>query len=300
MTRHASSRPAISWRSSRRGWAPRPEVGVVQRLLLPAPTALHSYTDPDGGCSDGWPYSPTGCSSWPAPPSRARITSWPTSTRCARRCCRCVTSLCWRRCWRRPAEHGLPGLIVDTDLRWRLVTTLAAAGDIDNEGSRRRSSTPRPSAIPPPAGSARGPGGPPDRRPAVKDTAWHRVVGDDSLPNITAGRSSAASRSPASPRSSSPTRPGTSPPYPGVGATVQRGRADGRRRAVPVVVDQRDALDATTASWRVNGHRRCTGSCSRAAQASNARCGPEPSTSPRRERQLITLIALMRPPIRLS
>ena len=33
-----------------------------------------------------------------------------------------------------PAELGLAGLEIDTDLRWRIVTALAAAGDIDADG----------------------------------------------------------------------------------------------------------------------------------------------------------------------
>ena len=33
-----------------------------------------------------------------------------------------------------PAELGLAGLAVDTDLRWRIVTALAAAGEIDADG----------------------------------------------------------------------------------------------------------------------------------------------------------------------
>ena len=33
-----------------------------------------------------------------------------------------------------PAAAGLPGLTVDTDLRWRVITALAAAGRIDADG----------------------------------------------------------------------------------------------------------------------------------------------------------------------
>ena len=74
--------------------------------------------------------SPTGCWSWPAAPSRGRITSWRTSTRCAIRCCRTShIDGAGRRCSTpiRPTL-GLAGLEVDTDLRWRIVTALAAAG----------------------------------------------------------------------------------------------------------------------------------------------------------------------------
>ena len=33
-----------------------------------------------------------------------------------------------------PAAVNLPGLVLDTDLRWRIVTALAASGDIDADG----------------------------------------------------------------------------------------------------------------------------------------------------------------------
>ena len=33
-----------------------------------------------------------------------------------------------------PAEVNLAGLVIDTDLRWRIVTALAASGDIDGDG----------------------------------------------------------------------------------------------------------------------------------------------------------------------
>ena len=79
--------------------------------------------------------SPTGCWSWPAAPSRAPTTSWRTSTRCA-------TSVLSDRHTEvlaalldaDPATPGLAGLEVDTDLRWRIVTALAAAGEIDADG----------------------------------------------------------------------------------------------------------------------------------------------------------------------
>ena len=35
---------------------------------------------------------------------------------------------------RDPAESGLAGLEIDTDLRWRIVTALATAGEVDADG----------------------------------------------------------------------------------------------------------------------------------------------------------------------
>ena len=64
-------------------------------------------------------------------PSRARITSWRSSTRCARRCCRRnhIAVLADAARQRTRGESDLPGLVIDTDLRWRIVTALAAGGD---------------------------------------------------------------------------------------------------------------------------------------------------------------------------
>ena len=75
------------------------EVGVAQRLLLQAQTALNSYADPAWACPPAGRRSPTGCWTWPANRRRGPITSWRSSTRCAHRCCSCTTSRCWRPCW---------------------------------------------------------------------------------------------------------------------------------------------------------------------------------------------------------
>ena len=65
------------------------EVGVAQRLLLQAQTALSVLRRPGlGEHATAGRRSPTGCWSWPAAPSRGRTISWRSSTRCAHRCCR--------------------------------------------------------------------------------------------------------------------------------------------------------------------------------------------------------------------
>ena len=166
-----------------------------------------------------------------------------TSTRCARRCCRRGTSRCWRRCSTPTrAEHGLPGLVVDTDLRWRIVTALAAARrDRRRRHARRRSSTPRPQRDPTAAGkrNARGARRPRARRRRSRRQAWQQVVEDDTCRTSPRARSSAASCSRVRPSCSQPfTSTGTSTPSPGCGSGVQRGRADRRHRPVPVVGHQ--------------------------------------------------------------
>ena len=84
-----------------------------------------------------------------------------------------------------PADHGLAGLTVDTDLRWRIVTALAAAGDtrrrqrgnafIDAEADRDPTAAGKRNAAR--AAAAR-------PQTGVKNTAWQLVIEDDTLPNI--------------------------------------------------------------------------------------------------------------------
>ena len=166
------------------------EVGVVQRLLLQAQTALGSYADPEWARSNGLagvrrPAAGTGTRSragFGSPAGvRQRAVRLGAVGRTTSRCCGAAGH-------RTRSGQGLPGLVIDTDLRWRIVTALAAAGDIDADGPgdavhrrrgrsatrpRRASGTPRrPSAARP--------------QPAVKEEAWQQVIEDDTLANITA------------------------------------------------------------------------------------------------------------------
>ena len=80
-----------------------------------------------------------------------------------------------------PATHGLPGLAVDADLRWRIVKALATAGVIDQpeiDAERERDST---------AAGHRNAEGARAARPSTdaKAAAWQAAMVDDSLPNIT-------------------------------------------------------------------------------------------------------------------
>lgn len=86
-----------------------------------------------------------------------------------------------------PAELGLAGLEIDTDLRWRIVTALAAAGEIDADGP----ATPFIDAEvqrDPTAAGKRHAAQAAAARPQlpVKEQAWTTVVEDDTLANITA------------------------------------------------------------------------------------------------------------------
>ena len=86
-----------------------------------------------------------------------------------------------------PAELGLAGVNVDTDLRWRIVSALAAAGAIDADGP----ATPRIDAEAqrdPTAAGKRHSAQAAAARPQldVKEKAFTTVVEDDTLANITA------------------------------------------------------------------------------------------------------------------
>ena len=179
--------PAISWRWSRAAIQAETEVGVAQRLLLQAQTALGS-ADPDWALRRVGRHSRTGCWSWPAArggsdDQLAFVNALCTSVLSTRHVVVLADLLDHD-----PAEFGLPGLSIDTDLRWRIVTALAAAGDIDAEARKRPSSTPRSSATRPPRARARRTSLGRAAASAVKEQAWTQVTEEDTLPNIV-GRS---------------------------------------------------------------------------------------------------------------
>ncbi len=166
------------------------EVGVAQRLLLQAQTALRSYADPDWACSDGWPPFADRLL------ELARAAEPGSDHQLAYVNALCTSVLALRHVAvlaalldTDPAEHGLAGLTVDTDLRWRIVTALAAAGDVDNDGEATPFIDAEAERDPTAAGhrnAARAAAARPQL--AVKETAWKLVIEDDTLPNIV-GRS---------------------------------------------------------------------------------------------------------------
>ena len=113
------------------------EVGVAQRLLLQAQTALGSYADPAWAAENGWPAF-ADRTAGPGPRVGARLGS---SAGVRQRAVHlgavaATTSRCSRRCWTtNPPQVNLAGLVIDTDLRWRIVTALAAGGDLDADGT---------------------------------------------------------------------------------------------------------------------------------------------------------------------
>ena len=164
------------------------EVGVAQRLLLQAQTALGSYSDPAWAHEQGWPQFADRVL------ELARGAQPGSDHQLA-----CVNTLCSSVLSTRhittladlldhdPAELGLAGLEIDTDLRWRIVTALATAGDVDADGLETPFIDAEVQRDPTAAGKRHGAQAAAARpQPQVKEDAWTRAVEDDTLPNITA------------------------------------------------------------------------------------------------------------------
>ncbi|MCW2520938.1 MAG: pepN 2, partial [Mycobacterium sp.] len=163
------------------------EVGVAQRLLLQAQTALNAYADPDWACSQGWPAFGDRLL------ELARDAEPGSDFQLAYVNALCTSALSLRHTAvlaalldTDPAELGLPGLTIDTDLRWRLVTALAAGGDID-EGGTATPFIDAEALRDPTAAGRRNAAAASAARPqaAVKAAAWQQVIEDDTLANIT-------------------------------------------------------------------------------------------------------------------
>jgi aminopeptidase N len=152
------------------------EVGVVQRLLLQAQTAINSYADP-AWAAEGWQLFTSRLFDLAADPATesdqqlAFVNALTGSVLSA-------DQLTVLRGWL-DGSAPLPGLVVDTDLRWRLLQALVAhdAASVDEveatlendptaTGQRQaeRIRALRPSA-------------------SVKAEAWQRAVHDDEMPN---------------------------------------------------------------------------------------------------------------------
>jgi aminopeptidase N len=164
------------------------EVGVAQRLLLQAQTALASYAEPGWARERGWPqfadrllelaraaqpgsdhqlaYVNTLCSSVLSTPHVVTLADLLDHD---------------------PTDLGLAGLEIDTDLRWRIVTALATAGDIDADGPATPFIDAEVQRDPTAAGKRHGAQAAAARpQPQVKEEAWTAVIEDDTLANITA------------------------------------------------------------------------------------------------------------------
>ena len=113
------------------------EVGVAQRLLLQAQTALGSYADPEWAESKGWPAFADRLlelARGAAAGSDHQLAF--VNALCTSLLSAAQVSVLTDLLERDPADLGLAGLTIDTDLRWRIVTALAAAGAIDADGPK--------------------------------------------------------------------------------------------------------------------------------------------------------------------
>ena len=164
------------------------EVGVAQRLLLQAQTALGSYADPEWAQSEGWPAFADRLL------ELARAAAAGSDHQLAFVNALCTSVLSTRHVVvladlldHDPAELGLAGLSIDTDLRWRIVTALAAAGEIDADGPATPFIDAEVQRDPTAAGKRFGAQASAARpQAAVKESAWKTVTEDDALANITA------------------------------------------------------------------------------------------------------------------
>jgi aminopeptidase N len=164
------------------------EVGVAQRLLVQAQTAVGSYADPDWAGTEGWPTVAdrlVALARGAEPGSDHQLAF--VNALCSSVLSTDHVVLLADLLDHDPAELGLTGLRVDTDLRWRIIIALAGAGRVDAEGTeipfidaeaaRDNTATGKRNAAQ--ASAAR-------PQAAVKEAAWQRVVEDDTLANITA------------------------------------------------------------------------------------------------------------------
>jgi len=168
------------------------EVGVAQRLLLQAQTALGSYADPDWAGSAGWPafadrLLELARAAQPGSDHQLAFVNALCTSALSTRHVVVLADLLGLPHDQDPAHLGLAGLSIDTDLRWRIVTALAAADEIDADGPQTPFIDAEIERDPTAAGKRYGAQASTARpQMAVKKQAWNQVIEDDTLPNITA------------------------------------------------------------------------------------------------------------------
>ena len=110
--------------------APREShIGVVQRILVQAQTALARYADPDWAAATGW----RGFSAAMLAAARGAEAGSDHQLAFLGALCQCPITAEQSRVLETlldagADEAGLPGLVVDTDLRWTVLTALVASG----------------------------------------------------------------------------------------------------------------------------------------------------------------------------
>ncbi|HUO39593.1 MAG TPA: aminopeptidase N [Mycobacterium sp.] len=162
------------------------EVGVAQRLLMQAQTALGSYAQPGWACEHGWPefadrLLEAARAAAPGSDHQLAYVNALSTSVLQMRHIEVLSALLDTD----PAELGLAGLLVDTDLRWRIVTALARSGVLDAAGPQTPFIDAEVQRDPTAAGRRHGRQASAARpQPEVKQAAWTEVIEDDTLPNI--------------------------------------------------------------------------------------------------------------------
>lgn len=170
-----------------RGVGAETEVGVAQRLLMQAQTALNSYSEPHWAAEHGWPAFADRLLEL----ARAADAGSDHQLAYINALCASVLSahhlvLLADLLDGDPAECGLAGLEIDTDLRWRIITALAAGGRIDADGPLTPFIDAEVVRDPTAAGKRHAAAASAARPQAdVKHRAWREVTEDDTLPNST-------------------------------------------------------------------------------------------------------------------
>jgi aminopeptidase N len=164
------------------------EVGVAQRLLLQAQTALGSYSEPGWAREHGWPQFTDRVlelarAAQPGSDHQLAFVNTLCSSVLSTRHVVVLADLLDRA----PSELGLAGLEIDTDLRWRIVTALAAAGDIDADGPATPFIDAEVQRDPTATGKRNGAHAAAARpQHEVKEAAFATVVEDDTVANTSA------------------------------------------------------------------------------------------------------------------
>ncbi|WP_024803211.1 aminopeptidase N [Nocardia sp. BMG51109] len=188
MTRQAEMRARDFVALVQRGVGAETEIGVVQRVLMQARTALASYAEPEWAAREGWPQFADRLLELAraAEPGSDHQLAFVNALSDAQLSAQHVEAL-GALYEGDSAKAGLTGLVVDTDLRWRLVRALAAAGAIDTAGDATPVIDAELDRDPTAAGRRQAAAASTARpQPPVKEIAWNTVMTDDSVPNITA------------------------------------------------------------------------------------------------------------------
>jgi aminopeptidase N len=183
MTREAEMKPRDFVALVLSGLAGETEVGVLGRLLLQAQTALASYSEPGWAAGQGWPaftdkvLELARTAEAGSDHQLTLVGSLASSVLGPQH-----TAVLRGLLDGDPAEQGLPGLVVDTDLRWSLVQGLAAAGELDAAGLDTPEIDAEVRRDPTAAGERQGARAAALRpQLAAKEQAWQRAVHDDTL-----------------------------------------------------------------------------------------------------------------------